>query len=151
MAVLFVLCSSCTGWHTYVYTNSFLVCLSCALVNDCLCDWLDCLIDWLIGGWVDEWLDGRMTNWALCTLWIKWDVFSITQNAWPAYSLAWHVNCQEQQNKISAILIITNSNVISLLKVAAERKNAEQFHKYSVRVNFTLLHFYHKLSCFTEV
>jgi hypothetical protein len=54
----------------------------------------------------------------------------------------------EQNN---AIVIITNSDVIPLLKVAAERNDAEQFHKYSVRVNFTLLHFYHKLFYFTEV
>jgi len=25
---------SCTGWHTYMYTNNFKVCLSCAVVND---------------------------------------------------------------------------------------------------------------------
>jgi len=40
-----------------------------------------------------------MTNWTLRMLWIKRDVFSITQNAWPAYIWACHVNCQEQQNK----------------------------------------------------
>jgi hypothetical protein len=52
---------------------------------------------------------------------------------------------------ISAILIITISNFISLLKDAAERKDAEQLQKYGVLEYFTLPHFYHKLSCFTEV
>jgi len=51
----------------------------------------------------------------------------------------------------SAILIITNSNFISLLKGAAERNDAEQLHMYGVLENFTLPHFYHKLSCITEV
>jgi hypothetical protein len=53
--------------------------------------------------------------------------------------------------EISAILIITNSSFISLLKGAAERNDAEQLHKYGVFVNFTLPHFHRKLSCFTEV
>jgi len=53
--------------------------------------------------------------------------------------------------QISAILIITISNFISLLKCAAERNDAEQLHKYGVFEYFTLPHFYHKLSCFTEV
>jgi len=51
----------------------------------------------------------------------------------------------------SAILIVTISNFISLLKGAAERNDAEQLHQYGVLEYFTLAHFYHKLSCFTEV
>jgi len=53
--------------------------------------------------------------------------------------------------QISAILMITISNFISLLKGAAERNDAEQLHKYGVLEYFTLSHFCHKLSCFTEV
>jgi len=53
--------------------------------------------------------------------------------------------------QISAILIITISNFISLLKGAAERNDAEQLHKKGVLEYFTLPHFYHKLSYFTEV
>jgi len=53
--------------------------------------------------------------------------------------------------QISAILIITISNFIHLLRGAAERNDAEQLNKYGVLEYFTLPHFYHKLSCFTEV
>jgi hypothetical protein len=53
--------------------------------------------------------------------------------------------------QISAILIITNSQLISLSKGAAERNNAEKLHKYGALENFTLPHFYHKPSCFSEV
>ena len=53
--------------------------------------------------------------------------------------------------QISALLIITISNFISLLKGAAERNDAEQLHQSGVLEYFTLPHFYHKLSCFTEV
>jgi len=53
--------------------------------------------------------------------------------------------------QISAILIITISNFISLLKGAAGRNDAEQLHQYGVLEYFTLPHFYHKLFCFTEV
>jgi hypothetical protein len=53
--------------------------------------------------------------------------------------------------QISVILIITNSHFISLSKGAAERNNAEQPHKYGALENFTLPHFYHKLSCFTVI
>jgi hypothetical protein len=58
---------------------------------------------------------------------------------------------QRTAEQISVVLIITNSNFISLLKGAAERKDAEHLHAYGVLENFTLPHFYHKLSCFTEV
>jgi len=51
--------------------------------------------------------------------------------------------------QISAILIITN--FISLLKGAVERNVSEQLHQYRVLEYFTLPHFYHKLSYFTEV
>jgi len=53
--------------------------------------------------------------------------------------------------QISAILIITFSNFISPLKGAAGRNDAEQLHEYDVLEYFTPAHFYHKLSCFTEV
>jgi len=43
------------------------------------------------------------------------------------------------------------SNFVSLLKGAAERNDAEQLHQSGVLEYFTLPHFYHKLSCFTEV
>jgi hypothetical protein len=51
--------------------------------------------------------------------------------------------------QLCAILIITNFT--SLLKGAVERNDSEQLHQYSVLEYFTLPHFYHKLSCFTEV
>jgi len=53
--------------------------------------------------------------------------------------------------QISAILIITISNFMSLLKGAAERNDAEHLHQSGVLEYFTVPHFYHKLSCFTEV
>jgi hypothetical protein len=53
--------------------------------------------------------------------------------------------------QISAILITTTSKIISRLKGAAERNDAQQFHKCSVLEYFTFPHFYHKLSRFTEV
>jgi len=53
--------------------------------------------------------------------------------------------------QISAILIITISNFMSLLKGAAETNEAEQFHQSGVLEYFILPDFYHKLSCFTEV
>jgi hypothetical protein len=43
--------------------------------------------------------------------------------------------------QISAILIITNSNFISLLKGVTERNGAELLHNYGVLVNFTLPNF----------
>jgi len=49
----------------------------------------------------------------------------------------------EQTN---AILIIKISNLISRLKGAAERNDAEQFHKSGVLEYFTMPNFYHKLS-----
>jgi len=53
--------------------------------------------------------------------------------------------------QISAILIVTISNFISLLKGAAERNDAEQLQQADALEYFPLPHFYHKLSCFTEV
>jgi len=53
--------------------------------------------------------------------------------------------------QISAILIITISNFISLLKGAAETNDAAQLHNYGELEYFTLPNFHHKLSCFTEV
>jgi len=53
--------------------------------------------------------------------------------------------------QISAILIITISNFISLLKCSAETNDVENIHKYGVLEYFTPPHVYHKLSCFTEV
>ena len=58
---------------------------------------------------------------------------------------------QRTTEQISSIVIITNSNFVSLLKGAAERNDAEQLHKYDVLVNFTLPLSFHKLSCCTEV
>jgi hypothetical protein len=52
--------------------------------------------------------------------------------------------------QISAIVIITNSNFMSLSKGAAERNDAEQIHKYDFLVNFALPYFHHRVSCFTE-
>jgi len=53
--------------------------------------------------------------------------------------------------QISVILIVTISNFISLLKGAAERNDAEQLQQSGVLEYFSLPHFYHKFSCFTEV
>jgi len=53
--------------------------------------------------------------------------------------------------QMSAILIITISNFVSLLKCAAEINDAEQLHKYGVLEYFTLPYFYPKLSRFTEI
>jgi hypothetical protein len=53
--------------------------------------------------------------------------------------------------QISAILIITFSNFMSLLKGAVERNDSEQLHQCGVLEYFTLPHFYHKSSCFAEV
>ena len=59
-----MLCSSCTGWHTYMYTNSFRACLSCALVSDWLTVWLvDWLIVWLVGWLVGGWMNDKMDEW----------------------------------------------------------------------------------------
>ena len=53
--------------------------------------------------------------------------------------------------QISATLITTVSNFTSPSKGATERKVSEQVPQYGVLECFALTHFYHELSCFTEV
>jgi len=53
--------------------------------------------------------------------------------------------------QICAILIITFSSFISLLKGASERNDAQKLHQSRVLEYFTLPHIFQKLSCFTEV
>jgi hypothetical protein len=92
-----------------------------------------------------------MTNWELRMLWIKQDVFFHYTKCMAGIQFILSRELPRTTEQISAILIIRNSHFISFLKGAAERNNAEQLHKYGALENFTLPHFYHKVSCFTEV
>jgi len=61
-----------------------------------------------------EWLTGR------CLCCDASEICSITQNAWPAYTLSFHMNYTEQT---SVTVIITNSIIVYLINDAAERKS----------------------------
>jgi len=96
---------------TRLYTNIFIVCLSCACVKS---DWL---IDyWWRGGW----LCGRMSSWALLILWCKVPSLHITQNAWPAYSSSCHVN---YTNATGASSPSSQIRISGVLRIVQQREN----------------------------
>lgn len=137
----FVLCSSCTGWHLFMYTNRFRICLLCVCLR--VMEWLNYwLIDWLMDRWMAGWMvrcTNDLTGRCLCCG--ASEIYSITQNAWPAYTVSFHMNYTEQTSHYNFVLHVS-------FKRSCRKENrvlqwtSSQLHTVC---------FCHKLSLFAEV
>ena len=116
------------------------------LFIDCLVDWLT---DWLVGRWMNnemvEWLTGHYVCCVSSEMCFPFHKMHGRRTVCPVTWIA-------QNSRTDKCHINLYSFIFHILfKCAVERNDSEQLHQYGVLEYFTLPHFYHKLSCFTEV